>query len=550
MTPARRITSPRPLRYTSRVRRTSPWIFLLAAHCGDAPPAAVDAGAADRPAATCELRVTPSAVQQLRSGERVTFTASVSPPTAGTEVRFALVGDALDGSLSTTRASIGADGAASSELTAPSSSASFRVRASARCAADAYVDVSVGDRGFGMLVAEALYRGARQPERLSVGIYRAMDCVSLSPAGPDRAAVVPLPGGAVRFGELPAGLDYVVRGLAIGRDGLELAAACAGPLRVDRDATARTTLVFTDAPLRLATRYGLALSFDLSALAAAAAARWVVPVREEVTRAGGDAAVLGFELASAVEAAAAPAARERDRAAFEAAWSDRLASALTLQLARRESQIGPLFQRLAEATGSVAAMARSSSAATVSPGDRERFTVEGVRYVLDPETPDVRGDDVEVPTTATGRLRVSVGLRDALLVDVEGYPLPWNVLARTALSAWLSRQGVSSSGEYAAVSVCPVLLPVARGATGSCDDDCINAACRRAFIALGARFENAITTQEPLRTLADLRLTGAPQTAPGELVVERLAGIATGGFREDASSSIAASAQLTRADAP
>lgn len=62
--------------------------------------------------------------------------------------------------------------------------------------------------------------------------------------------------------------------------------------------------------------------------------------------------------------------------------------------------------------------------------------------------------------------------------------------------------------------------------------------------------ENAITTQEPLRTLADLQLTGVPQTAPGELVVERLAGVATGVFREDPASSIAASAQLTRAEEP
>ncbi len=538
------------MRYTSRVRRSLTCLALLAAHCADPTPSPVDAGMEATQPATCELRVEPSDPQHLRTGELVTFTAHLTPVTAATEVRFALVGDALDGSLSATRVPVGSDGSAGSELTAPSSAASFRVRASARCAADAYVDVSVGDRGFGALVAEAVYRGSRQPERLSVGIYRAVDCVSLSTTGPDRAAPVPLPGGSVRFGELPAGVDYVVRGLAIGRDGLELATACAGPARVDVDETARATLVFADAPLRLADRYGLALSFDLASLATESTTQWVAPVTAEIARAGGDAAVLGFELSSAVAAAATPALRERDRAAFEAAWRDRLAAAFSMQLARRDAELGPLFTRLASVVGAVAASARSSALANVATTDRSRYTVEGVRYVLDPETPDVRGDDVDVPASASARIRVAAGLRDALTVDVDGYPLPWNVLARSALGAWLSRQGVSSSGEYAAVSVCPVLVPIARGSAAACNDDCVTAACRRALTALGGLFESAITTQEPPRSLADLRLSGAPQAVAGGLLIDRLSGIATGGFREDSSTSIAASAQLTRVSVP
>jgi hypothetical protein len=550
ITPPRNITSPRALRYTSPVRRTMPCLALLAAHCADPSPSVVDSGAETATPASCELRVTPSDPQHIRTSERVTFTARVTPAGSATEVRFALVGDALDGSLSATRVPLAPDGSAGSELTAPSSAASFRVRASARCAADAYVDVSVGDRGFGALVAEAVYRGARQPERLSVGVYRAVDCVSVTATGPDRAAQVPLPGGSVRFGELPAGIDYVVRGLAIGRDGLELATACAGPARVDVDAESHATLVFGDAPLRLADRYGLALSFDLSSVATASAVQWGAPVSAEIARAGGDAAVLGFELSSAVAAAATPALRERDRAAFEAAWRDRLAASFAMQLTRRDAELGPLFARLGAAVGAVAASARSSSVATVSTNDRARYSVEDVHYVLDPETPDVRGDDVDVPAPAAARLRVAAGLRDGLSVDVDGYPLPWNVIARSALGAWLSRQGVSSSGEYAAVAVCPVLVPIARGNAGACNDACVTAACRRALATLGGLFESAITTQDPPRSLADLRLSGTPQPVAGTLTIERLAGIATGGFREDASTSIAASAQLTRVASP
>lgn len=498
----------------------------------------------------CDLQITPSDPQHLRTGELVTFTARVSPASAASEVRFALVGDALDGSLSATRVALSVDGTAGSELTAPSAAASFRVRASARCAADAYVDVSVGDRGFGALVADAVYRGARQPERLSVGIYRAVDCVSLTTTGPDRAAPVPLPGASVRFGELPAGVDYVVRGLAIGRDGVELATACAGPARVDVDATAHATLVFTDAPLRLAERYGLALSFDLSSVAMASSSRWVAPVTAEIARVGGDSAVVGLELAAAVADAAPPALRDRDRASFEAAWRDRLAASFATQLARRNAELGPLFERLANVVGSIAASARSTARATATAEAPGRFSVEGAHYLLDPETPDVRGDDVDVTTTTEARLRVASGLRDALTIDVDNYPLPWNVIARSALGAWLSRQGVSSSGEYAAVTVCPVLVPIARGSAGACNDDCVTAACRRALTGLGGVFETAITSLEPPRSLADMRLSATPQPVAGGLVIDRLAGIATGELREDSSTSVVASVQFTRAASP
>ena len=532
------------------MRRTLICYALLAAHCADPAPTPVDAGMAETPPVICELRLTPSDPQHLRTGEVVTFTAHVSPASAASEVRFALVGDALDGSLSATRVAIAADGTAGSELTAPSAAASFRVRASARCAADSYVDVSVGDRGFGALVAEAVYRGARQPERLSVGIYRAVDCVSLSTTGPDRAAPVPLPGASVRFGELPAGIDYVVRGLAIGRDGVEVATACAGPARVDVDSTESVTLVFNDAPLRMAERYGVAFSFDLSSVATASTSQWTAPVTAEIARAGGDAAVLGLELANAVADAATPALRERDRANFEAAWRDRLAASFATQLTRRDAELGPLFNRLAGVVGSIAASPRSTAQATVTTSDQARFTLDGIRYVLDPETPDVRGDDVDVPISTTSRIRVGAGLRDALTVDVDSYPLPWNVLARSALGAWLSRQGVSSSGEYAAVTVCPVLVPIARGSAGACNDDCVTAACRRALTSLGGLFETAITSLEPPRSLADLRFTAAPQPVAGGLLIDRLAGIATGGLREDSSTSVVSSVQLTRTAAP
>lgn len=526
-------------------------IALLAARCGDPmPPAGPDASTADRlQPSTCELRVTPAEPQQRRPSERVTFTARVTPAMRGAEVRFALVGDALDGSLSATRVTLGDDGVAVTELTAPSSAASFRVRATVPCTAEVYVPVSVGDRGFGALDVEAVYRGARTPEGLSVSLYRAADCAGL-PSGADLTSAVALPGGVLHFMSLPAGLDYVVRAVAHGRDGLELAAACGGPARVQAGATARVVAVFSDAPLRVGDRYAAALAFDLTGAATASAPRWSAVVEAELTRAGGEAALLGQEVAAAVAMASPAATRDRDRAAFEAAYRDRLGAMVTTQLARREVQVAALFDRLGAAAASVAATTRATATATVTPDDRERFTLDGVRYLLDPETPDVRGDDAEVEVAAPARLRIAAGLRDAYALDLDGLALPWNALARSALGAWLSRQGASSSAEYVSVAVCPVVGPILRGATASCDDACVAAACRRAITGVGSVFDAAVATLEPPRMLVDLRLNAAPTAEPGTLTVQQLAGVATGGFREDPSASITASARFARLPSP
>ena len=98
----------------------------------------------------------------------------------------------------------------------------------------------------------------------------------------DRAIPVPLPGGTVQFSALPAGLDYVVRAAALGRDGLELASACGGPARVSPEGTARVVAQFQDAPLRLAARYTAGLTFDLTA--AATAAPLEIPTRMPSSR--------------------------------------------------------------------------------------------------------------------------------------------------------------------------------------------------------------------------------------------------------------------------
>jgi len=526
--------------------------FLLV-RCGEltVPTALSDASPTDRlQPSTCDLRVTPAEATQRRPSERLTFTARVTPPQPGASLRFALVGEALDGSLSTTRVTLGKDGLATTELTMPSSAASFRLRASVACTAEVYVPVSVGDRGFGSLDVEALYRGARAPERLTVSLYRAADCTGLAGVGSDRTVPIPLPGGTIRFGSLPADVDYVVRAVALGRDGLELATACGGPARIQADTNARVVTVFSDAPLRMAERYGTTMAFDLTAVATTSASRWSTMVAAAIESAGGDAALFGQELAAAVAQASPPATRERDRLAFESAYRERLGAMVSTQLARREAQLVPLFDRLGAAAASIAAATYATGTATTTTEDRDRFSLESVRYRLDPDTPDVRGDDAEVSAPAPARLRITTGLRDTFVVDVDGLPLPWNALARAALGAWLQRHGAASSAEYVTVAVCPVLSPIVRGATASCDDACVAAACRRVITGLATTFDTAVATLEPPRTLLDLRLNANSIASPGTLVVEQLQGVASGSFREDPLAVVTASVRLLRVAAP
>ena len=193
---------------------------------------------------------------------------------------------------------------------------------------------------------------------------------------------------------------------------------------------------------------------------------------------------------------------------------------------------------------------RASARATATADEPERFPLTALRYVLDPETPDVRGDDAEVPLTTMSALRVTAGLRDAYTVDVDGLTLPWNVLARSALRAWLSRQGAATGAEYVALAACPVVVASARDASPACNDACVLAACRRAVANLGTTFENAVATLDPPRTTVNLRASATPTAAAGTLTVDQLVGLASGSFREDATSAAMAAMTLTRVADP
>ncbi|MBI5516993.1 MAG: hypothetical protein HY909_24635 [Deltaproteobacteria bacterium] len=522
--------------------------FALAlSRCANqAPRDAPDAAPPDTSPPRCGVRFDPGGAVRVRSSEEVTLRVVLAPPESGAEVRFGLLGDARDASLSGMRGESDGAGVATVHLVAPSGPGSFRVRASRACGAEAQVTVDVSDRGFGGLDVVAAYRGARQPTGLVVNLYRAPGCDALVGLEPDRSARLPPAGGRVEFRGLPAGVEHVVRAVVEGNRALVLASGCAGTWRVESDRSAEATLLFNDNPLRLGAVYDLSLAFDLGAVAARAAARWRAPVEAELASAGGEGLFLGVELAPAVGAAAPPGLGPAAQVAFERAVRERLAMEVSMALVRSDRLLGTLFGRLAEATAASLGSVRAHGTLEVTTRDGDvEAPLHALTYTLDPGTPEVRGDDVLTVAEGTGVVSFTRAAGDGVDVRLAAAPAPFTALSLSALAATLARLRVTQASEYVALAVCPLVAPILRPAAGACDEACLQAACRVSVQRLGRAFEAAVAASEPRRAAVDLRFSAPAHAPPGELLIDRLAGPAVGAFRDSPDPPVAAVAEVT-----
>jgi len=517
---------------------------VIAMGCGGTtPPASVDGGSGlDVPRPQCTLRFEPT--EDLRTQIRAVQALGVvlDPPESGVAVRFALVGDALDATLADTERTTGPDGRAEMPLIASSTPGSFRVRATARCGAEAYRAVVVSDRGFGQLAATAVYRGTRSPARLQVGLQRALDCDPANGFDVERSTDLPLPGGTVQFPDVPAEVDYVVRGTAFGSGDDIVASGCAGPIRVRDGRTFSADLLFVDAPLSFAARYSLSLGFDLNSLAMTSAARWHQALTLDLQRRGGELALLGDALAEAVAEASPPNEREARRMAFARTWSDTLSAQVAERLAQRGTGIAVTFRSLGNGTAAALGSARMVGQLRRT---TERWSVTQLSALLDPGTPDVVGDDGAVVLNDAATARLETGPGDGVTVHLEGIPLPYARLASGALVALTQRLGVGSAAEYVSLSVCPVVASVVRDATNPCDEQCADTACRRAMAPLGATFEATLAATEAHRATASLRFVGTGRAATGGILLERVQGIAAGAFVEELTAAVQAIAVVS-----
>ncbi len=510
-------------------------VATMAIACSEVAGPTLDAGLADAPIVACALRFVPSEtlVTQTRARVDLTVRATSAPP--NTSVRFALLGDAADGSLADTERPLQSDGSATMELLAPSSAATFQVRATARCGAETVREVRVGSRGNGTLTVTAIYRGARMPDGLSVAVARATDCDLALGAQEIATTRIPVPGGTLRFSELPAEVDLIVRGRAEGRDGGVLATGCGGPFRVLRERATPVDLLFLDANLVLGDRYDLELFYDLSAVASASILRWNEITAVEISRRGGEIAILGAALSDAVFAAAPTASQAAARADFDRGWRDSISAQVSQNLARRDAPVTTSLRRVAE--GVAAAVASIRYVGTLRRSG-ERWSCADLSALIDPGTPDVLRDDAQVMLAEPREVRVTTSTSDGVTAVFEGLPLPYSRLARRGLDALTARLGVSSAAEFASLAACPVVVSAVRGSAGPCDDRCASEACRRAIVPLGTMLETAIASIDERRATVSLRFTGPGRPRAGGLEVVRASGIAFGTFVEDPGASV------------
>lgn len=515
-------------------------LAVALAACSNAPmnPVPSDAGvSSDRPTPTCALRFEGDAMVRLRTSERRRLRMVVTPPTAGVNLRVGVVGVGLDSSLADTRLNTGPDGSAETELTASTDSATFRVRATADCGAEASVEVAVGDRGFGSLAADAVYRGARTPTRLELGVVPGTVCPA-SVDDPARRTPLALPGGVVRFGSLPADLTFTVWAEAVGDDGAVLARGCAAPQTVHADVEATAPVLFVDRPLRLDDRYTLDLELDLAATAPDLRTRWTAPIRREILASGSTAGYVAREVSRAVATASgSPDAGVALQAAFETALRSGLGARFDAEVVRRGSLLEDSFDDLAETTAQALTGVRwRVTFAANAAGDATALSASGV--TVDPGTPDVSRDDTEVALSPEGTAAISVGTGDIVTVSLQDAGLPWTQVARGALGAVTRRFGASTTGDYAAASLCPVAVMVLRDATGVCDAACIQGACRRAVDELARAFDGEVASQLAARSATTFRMAAVAAPAERSLVIGRAHGMAVGRWTSDESATL------------
>ncbi len=509
-----------------------------------------DAGAvSDRAAPTCTVRFEGEPTVRLRTSEQHRLRVAVTPPTAGMSVRVGVVGVGLDSSLADTLLTTGPDGTAETELTASTDSATFRVRATAGCGAEASVEVAVGDRGFGALAADAVYRGSRSPTRLELGVVAGTACPATVDDPMRRTQLAP-PGGVVRFGSLPADLTFTVWAEAMGDDGAVLARGCAAPQTVHADEESMTSVLFVDRPLRLDDRYTLDLELDLAATATDLRARWTAPVHRDVMASGSTAGYVAREVSRAVAAASGSVdGGVALQMAFEAALRAGLGARLDAEVSRRGLLLEDSFDDLADITIQALTNVRWRVAfASNASGDATALVDSDV--TVDPATPDVARDDTEVTLAPEGTAAVSVGTGDIVTVTLQDAGLPWTRVARGALGAVTSRLGASTTGEYAAAALCPVAATVLRDATGVCDASCIQVACRRAVDELARVFDNEVASQLAARSETTFRMAAVATPVAHSLVIDRAQGMSAGRWTADDSATLGGRWTLRRVGPP
>lgn len=431
-------------------------------------------------------------------------------PLPGIPIRFALEGRAHDSTLSELRVTTAEDGRARAILTAASTAAVFRVRISSERAPPIYVNVSVGNMGFGSLRVRTAYAGAREIAERTIRFYSELSCADDEvPASSDRSVTLDrLDGDEVRFTALPAGLPYAIVGRALGPSGAVLASGCIDGIGVERDRETRVTLEFRDERLLINGSYDLTLVVDASRSAESAAELALDSAAAELL-ASGSAPVLYLdaleaELRARGDTAAADQLVEMRRDGL-------LDDELAIRLADAEVDLMAALHALeAPITDYVSAFTLEGPLALESQEQvlHTEWTSPSIRFrAPEPDSPPVELPDA-LDVSASLSLRWSDGDVDTVEVEALQIDLPLGTLASNVLDAWANSLDHASLGllliEGAGCDVLAEWIDENAPLAPLCDEECAQAACIRGLDQLVHAARTALNALDASRPTIEL----------------------------------------------
>lgn len=221
--------------------------------------------------ASQQLEVVSDDPLQLAFGEQQPIRVQLTDaegPVAGVLVSFALVGRPQDSSLSGIDVATDDDGYAENTLIAGQMAAAFKVRISSPAASETFVDVAVGNAGFGTLVVDATYTGHRAVAQRTVFAQANMTCAQAARMPGDPTVTLGRETNEARFLALPAGVTFAVSATAQSASGTLVATSCKDGVTVQQDAETPLALSYSDRALMPAGQFALETELDTSAPAA------------------------------------------------------------------------------------------------------------------------------------------------------------------------------------------------------------------------------------------------------------------------------------------
>jgi hypothetical protein len=522
---------------------------LAQAHCGPLEGnARNDGGAVDAGHSSVQIQFVEQSPLQLEPGAFATLRVRVMDSEGRpvrTEVRFALLGESADATLLATRAptEVAANGASMAQvsLRASNAPALFSVRASAGEGAVALRDVSVSDRGFGVIRVSIAYSGVRGTAGFALGLFADGRCEALRTARPDRTMRLSnARSGEAVFASLTADREYAVRVEGLGPGSEVVSVGCVEGVRVARDGERIVAVRPEDLPLHAQGAYEVRVQLGLDVVARAAAALWM-----EADAPGDEARALLRSVAEAVERSAGAAAR----GSFERVVEDRLASEVSAALRARDATPSRRLRLFADGLAASIGGARWIVEGVAANDDgANRLDVRRVRLLVDPQTPTEPGDDVSREAMPGGVGRIALLPGDRVGIVLDGVPLPVSELANLARDAHLARLGQRSTGERLRAEVrCDLIAPLVTPHATGCDGFCVTAACEERLEDWARRFDDAVSAATGTLRTARVAFVGVGLAPTGTVTLGAVASSAVeGSFIEDPSRPIRGAATLGR----